>query len=413
MARKFSKSMLEKVRSALQWKKSAKRNAKRLGIPIEEYDYYRDIIREEVDSNRKNNEKRRLEGVAATSYDSGYNLEKGEGRLSKIVEHEPKTPEEIIKILKIDTTKWKLSAYWNKQMGNNYWRVSAMITQIKDKEDVYFQKLIDNWKPKTYKSFPTIKQDKKKIKVCGILSLQDIHFGKGGNHTIDKDFEETIHGLLTRAINTHYLSNIFFVLGGDLINMDTFDGATTKGTPVENSCTATEAYIQAFDAMCWGINYIKTFCDVLTVVYIPGNHDRLSSFHLAHALSKAISTKNIEWDVEYAERKVHTWYNNFNAFEHGDVPSKNTPLIYATDFADDWGKAENRTLFTGHKHTQQKIEYMTKGEKVGFVHKTLPSLSKTDYWHYHRKFVGNRRGGLMELQDPIKGTICELTHLIN
>jgi len=77
MARKFSKSMLEKVRSALQWKKSAKRNAKRLGIPIEEYDYYRDIIREEVDSNRKNNEKRRLEGVAATSYDSGYNLEKG------------------------------------------------------------------------------------------------------------------------------------------------------------------------------------------------------------------------------------------------------------------------------------------------------------------------------------------------
>jgi hypothetical protein len=56
---------------------------------------------------------------------------------------------------------------------------------------------------------------------------------------------------------------------------------------------------------------------------------------------------------------------------------------------------------------------MTKGEKVGFVHKTLPSLSKTDYWHYHRKFVGNRRGGLMELQDPIKGTICELTHLIN
>jgi DNA repair exonuclease SbcCD nuclease subunit len=46
---------------------------------------------------------------------------------------------------------------------------------------------------------------------------------------------------------------------------------------------ATEAYMQAFDAMHWAINYIKAFCDELVVVYVPGNHDRLSSYHLAHA----------------------------------------------------------------------------------------------------------------------------------
>ena len=55
---------------------------------------------------------------------------------------------------------------------------------------------------------------------------------------------------------------------------------------------------------------------------------------------------------------------------------------------------------------------MTKGETVGFVHKILPSLSKTDYWHYHKKFVGSRRSGIMDLQDPEKGTICELIHLV-
>ncbi|MBE17973.1 MAG: hypothetical protein CMH79_04340, partial [Nitrospinae bacterium] len=247
----------------------------------------------------------------------------------------------------------------------------------------------------------------------GIISLQDIHFGKEGNLTICEDFENSLTDLIQRASNSHYLSDIFFVLGGDLINMDTFHGTTTSGTVVDNSCKATEAYMQAFDAMHWGISYARMFCDKLTVIYIPGNHDRLTSFHLAHALSKTIDDDDIVWDIEYAERKVHRWHSNFNAFEHGDVSSKVTPLIYATEFADEWGGTQNRTLFTGHKHTEQKIEYITKGEKVGFVHKTLPSLSRTDYWHYHKKFVGNRRAGIMELQDPVKGNICELTHLVS
>ena len=42
---------------------------------------------------------------------------------------------------------------------------------------------------------------------------------------------------------------------------------------------------------------IKQYCDDLQVVYIPGNHDRLSSFHLTHALSRAIDDPNILWDV--------------------------------------------------------------------------------------------------------------------
>ena len=70
-------------------------------------------------------------------------------------------------------------------------------------------------------------------------------------------------------------------------------------------CIATEAYIQAFDAMHWAINTLKYYCEKLVIVYIPGNHDRLSSFHLVHALSKSIECEDIEWDIKYEERKVH------------------------------------------------------------------------------------------------------------
>ena len=44
--------------------------------------------------------------------------------------------------------------------------------------------------------------------------------------------------------------------------MDTFTGTTTSGTPLENCMTATEAYMQAFDAMHWVIGYLKTFVKI-------------------------------------------------------------------------------------------------------------------------------------------------------
>ena len=111
-------------------------------------------------------------------------LEKGEGKISGTFDHEPKTAEEIIELLKIDTDRWRLSQYWNKQMGD-HWRVSALVTQNKNPEEKLFAELVENWEPRTYK-LPKV--DLKKIKndnpVCGVMSLQDIHFGKEGNETI-------------------------------------------------------------------------------------------------------------------------------------------------------------------------------------------------------------------------------------
>ena len=107
--------------------------------------------------------------------------------------------------------------------------------------------------------------------------------------------------------------------------MDTFNGTTTSGTPLENCMTATEAYMQAFDAMHWAIGYLKNFCKDLVVVYVPGNHDRLSSFHLVHALSQSIESKNIEWDITYEERRFMYGIIPLMLLNR-DKPSKNTPL---------------------------------------------------------------------------------------
>tara|TARA_R110000787_G_scaffold281343_1_gene392590 strand:- start:479 stop:1660 length:1182 start_codon:yes stop_codon:yes gene_type:complete len=388
-------SLFEKIKTSLKWKKTSDYCAERLNITIEDYDKLRSIIKSQE----------LLEGSAT---ESSYNLEKGEARMSAVSSSEPKTPEEIIAILSIDTTKWKLSSYWNKQMGD-HWRVSAMITRLKDNEVDNVAELLKSFQPKKYNPVTRLKTPGK-TKTAGVLSLQDIHFGKEGNETIDKDFEETIKDLVNRATNSHHIEKLYYVVGGDVINMDTWSGTTTAGTPLDNCMTATEAYMQAFDSLQWSINYLKQFCDELQVVYIPGNHDRLSSFHLAHGLSKCFSDKNILWDVVYLERKVFVYEDNFFAFEHGDVNTKNSLLVYSMEYPKDWGKTLHRTLYTGHYHHKKKIQYITEHENTGFMLKILPSLSRTDYYHYHNKFVGSRRSGVLSLHSPTKGEICELTY---
>ena len=399
----------KKIKETLKWKKSPRYCSNKLGIL--ESDYVK--LKKEILSERKafRKKKKHLHKISQdVNVTEAIDLDKGTGKISGTFNHEPKSAEEIISLLKIDTSIWKLSQYWNKQMGD-HWRVSALISRVKETSASDFEKLLKSWTPKTYK-IPKVNLSKIQSgeKVCGIISLQDIHFGKEGNETIDKDFENTIINLLERGSAAHYIEELFFVVGGDLINMDTFHGTTTSGTPLDNCMSSTEAYMKAFDAMHWAINYIKAFCNKLTVVYVPGNHDRLSSFHLAHALSKSITSNEITWDVKYEERKVHVWHNNFNAFEHGDKRSKNNPLIYASEYPKQWGNTTNRTLFKGHIHTDKKVEYMTSNETAGFIEKTLPSLGKTDYYHYSNKYVGNRRSGKLELQHPTMGNICELTY---
>jgi len=399
----------QKVLDSLKWKKHPSYCAEKLNITEKQYKK----VKKELLAERKNKRKKSIffsKAADNAQIAEAIDLENGTGKLSGTFDHEPKSAEEIIILLKIDTDKWKLSQYWNKQMGD-HWRVSALVSQIKNPEEKLFEDLLKNWSPKKYKISNTPYKSKfTDDPHCAVISLQDIHFGKEGNDTIDKDFEDTVKNLVSRANAIHHIETMYFVVGGDLINMDTFQGTTTSGTPLDNCMSATEAYVQAFDAMHWAVTYIKAHCDNLVVVYVPGNHDRLSSFHLAHALSRSIECDKITWDVKYEERKVHVWHNNFNAFEHGDKRSKNNPLIYASEYPKAWGETTNRTLFKGHIHTDRKVEYMTSNETAGFIEKTLPSLGKTDYYHYSNKYVGNRRSGKLEIQHPTMGNICELTY---
>lgn len=434
-------NLIDQVYGSFKWKKTDQYCSTKLGISLQKYQEIKKqllqtkhLTQSEIDSQLVNLAgQRMMELIDDEAIRSQYiadlentlvdainqnkekvvefreNLEDGTAEIKGIAFAEPQSPEEIIRILKIDTEKWKLSSYWNKQ-HKDYWLISAMVTHKKLEPQDFLLETLKNFKPKYTPVAKVHINDKFSDPTVGVLSIQDLHFGKEGNLSVADDFKLAIENLVLRAYASHKVDKIVYVIGGDLLNMDTFGGLTTKGTPVDSDQRAQDAYNDAFDAMFWSVNYIKQFCNELNVVYLPGNHDRLSSYHLVHALSKCFNEPNITFDATYSERKVVIYGENFLAFEHGDVTKKMTALVYATEFPVQWGQTTFRTCYTGHFHTKKVTEFVTDNEVHGFAIKHLPSLSKSDYWHYHNKFTGSKRQAVMEIHHINKGKISEFTY---
>ena len=398
-------NLIDKVKQLIKWKKSDLYSSTKLGISIEKY---KEIKKEILSQGNLE-----LLPLKNKVIEFREDLDKGTAKIKGLSATEPRSAEEIIELLKIDTTKWKLSSYWNKERHDG-WFISAMVTAIKHEPKDILAEVISNFNPRYEQIGEVFVNEKFTSDSVGIISTQDLHFGKEDNTDIVNHFKAAVINLVGRAYMSHKLNKIIYVIGGDLLNMDTFSGTTTGGTPVDNAQRAQDAYTEAFDALFWSINYLKQFCDNLHVVYVPGNHDRLSSYHMAHALSKCFDKEDysIYFDVEYAERKVVVYGHNFFAFEHGDVSKKNTALVYATEFPVSWGATKYRTCFTGHFHSKKTVEFTTENEHNGFAVKHLPSLCSTDYWHYHNKFIGSKRQAIMEIHDVEKGKVSEFIYTV-
>lgn len=399
-------SLKNKVRNSFSWKQSESNCALRLNIPLTRYQEIKEQIKSEESLSLK-------KSTQPKTMEFEENLDAGTGKYVVLTSNEPRSPEEVEELLKISNSKkWRLSSYYNKQQPNGLWLVTGLVTQKKLEPLNLLENTLKNFNPFYQPVTKPILNTVFTTPTCAVLSIQDLHFGKEGNSDVVSCFKAAVIDLTAKAAASHHLTKIVYVFGGDILNMDTFNGSTTNGTPVDNEMRAQTAYNEAFDAVYWSINYIKQFCETLHMVYLPGNHDRISSYHMAHALSKCFNDSNIIFDVVYAERKVVVFGDNFFAFEHGDVAKKNTPLIYATEFAVQWGLTTHRTCYTGHWHSKKTIEYITDNEVNGFAIKHIPSLCATDYWHYHNKFVGAKRQAIMEIHDAQRGKISEFSYTV-
>lgn len=410
---------LNEVFESLKRKKSSITEAERLGISINDYNYYKHLIQSSRVLNEDDDKNfiltKALDHVQLPDAESSemVDLVNERKKLQAVVNEAPKSPEEIIKLLNIDTTEWMLSQYWIKERESKYY-ISAFVTKKKQTQVTIQESFLEELKKLQFE--PHIPIKKAFIKpgletVAAVMSLQDIHFGKVNNDEIHEILYKTVKYLSEKALMCYNVERLFLVLGPDTLNMDTFLGTTSKGTFLENSTDPMKTYLKAFNVLRDVIHELTGYFPQVEVIFISGNHDRLSSFHLIHALSQCFArTSGITFDIEYDDRKVKQYGQNMICFEHGDVVAKNNPLVYATEYPQVWGNTRYRYLYTGHLHGRKTKEFYTENETHGFVTRVLPALCETDNWHYHNKYVGNKRSAIIHIHDEFKGLIGEFSY---
>lgn len=226
-----TKSINELVAQSITWKKSNAYCADKLGLSLLQYKK----LKRQLLLNQKFNP-----DAPDLAYDIEIeeNVKDGTAKITGTTTEQPQSAEEIIRVLKIDLSKWELNRFWNKQKKNG-WLVSALVVKkkdgdlsIEDAEHIIARVFQDkNFKPVTL--YPTISNQK-----ALFVYLSDRHIAAyvGGAAMYANSYDKTVYKKRLAEVlhEIHYQKSIFgkfedvFIIDlGD--KMDGLDGYTTRG----------------------------------------------------------------------------------------------------------------------------------------------------------------------------------------
>lgn len=237
------------------------------------------------------------------------------------------------------------------------------------------------------------------------LDLFDAHFANlawapeaGQNddlHLKEAIFANAVDDLLARTAG-YRVDEVLFPVGNDLHHVDTLSRTTTAGTPQD--CDS--RYAKMIEVTeCSVIAAIERMLAVPTVrqvrvIYVPGNHDTISTLHLCRTLAAWFRRMGrVTVDAGPAPRKYLERGVCLFGYTHGegmpDGKLKSLPTIMAVEQPEAWARTQCREWKLGHRHTSQTFETLSSTEFNGVMVRRLRALTRTNAWHHKNLWVGN------------------------
>lgn len=401
----YNSDLKENLQRLLKHKKSKEYYAKQLNVTL-------DII-EKLLSEIRNTKV----STCTEETTKKYNYDKDTFEISTYYQEEP-TPEQIIRDHKINTSEYKLSGFWSKAKEKG-WHVSANFTKLKGEEysQEAFISALNNYKSTYVPRF--IKNKSNDVDThCALISLPDAHIdklAKDGKSVEEKcDMYFTVLAKLTqKAMVSHNVEEIVFVIGNDFFHTDSIHNTTTNGTNLFVNTEWNNAYEMGFDLMVKSIDYLRSFCPKVHVVLVQGNHPRTKEFYLAHALASYFKPDvNITFDRTTKNLKVYPYGETLLCFNHGNNVNDKLPLAFATSFHQEWGMCKYKEILLGDKHHNSEKLIKSQGEAFGVRMRILPSLSGTDQWHDDNLFINSIQAGIAIIYHKTKGRVTEMEERI-
>ena len=190
-----------------------------------------------------------------------------------------------------------------------------------------------------------------------VVDPADVHIGKLSRileTAHDYDIDEAVRrvrvgvtGLLAKA-KPFGVAKIVFVIGNDILHIDTPHRTTTSGTPQDTSGQWWEMFLEAKRCYVALIEQLTQLADV-HVVFCPSNHDYKSGWMLADSLfswfrlNPNVHFGDEQRSISIAHRKYVEFGLNLIGLTHGDgAKEKDLASLMQYDARAAWGRARPR-----------------------------------------------------------------------
>lgn len=236
------------------------------------------------------------------------------------------------------------------------------------------------------------------------VSVFDAHFGKlawkpetGSNYDLkiaEEVYLKAVQDLAGYARGFH-IERILFPIGQDFFHVDNLESKTTAGTPQDCDGRYGKIMVAGTMACVKAIDHLADLAPV-KLIWIPGNHDRTSSYHLGMFLW-AWYRNNPRVEIDMARTQTGRRYEQYGpvviGFAHGDgIRHEKLPAVMMHEAREMMATSRALEIHLGHMHKSQEMVYRNTDTHSGGVRvRILPSLSGTDKWHYDQGYVGSAR----------------------
>ncbi len=197
----------------------------------------------------------------------------------------------------------------------------------------------------------------------------ELHLGKLASKFDSKDaydYKKALYRYIKMIIQAEQVVNLYkpkeviMTIGNDFFNTDTEQNTTTAGTEQHNDTRFQQMISSGIAAHIWSIERMKKNCEVLHLMFQPGNHDFLTDYMLYMQLYyryKDDPKVKISCDVKdlrFANAK--RWNNNLIIACHGKGPDgkplsdKKLSELPTMMFRDDAKAVDHVVIHAAHLH---------------------------------------------------------------
>ena len=214
----------------------------------------------------------------------------------------------------------------------------------------------------------------------------DIHYGKRGysfevgketsSDITENDFFKVINDYKER-IKNRPISRIVFPIGNDFFNSDLTNNSTNKGTSQDNDVRWKEMFKKGLKIIIQGIDILSQVAPI-DLIYVEGNHDTITTYHLFIALESYYRNDNSVNVIadNGMTRQYYQWGKCLIGYSHGNCEGKRINGLMQSEQPKMWGDTLYREWHLGHLHHE------VAQEENGVIIRHLPSITGVDAWHY-------------------------------